>query len=32
MMSQQKWNEMDWDKNGSIDMAEFIVCIHLFIH
>lgn len=31
MMSQQKWNEMDWDNNGSIDMAEFIVSFSTWI-
>ena len=24
MLSQQKWKEMDWDANGTIDFAEFI--------
>eukprot|EP01037_Dinobryon_pediforme_P034527 gene34527-40465_t len=24
MLSQQRWNEMDWDSNGSIDFAEFV--------
>lgn len=24
MMSQQRWNEMDWDDNGTIDFAEFV--------
>lgn len=24
MLSQQRWNEMDWDANGTIDFAEFV--------
>jgi len=24
MLSQQRWSEMDWDSNGSIDFAEFV--------
>ena len=23
-LSQEKWNEMDWDSNGTIDFAEFV--------
>lgn len=24
MLSEQRWGEMDWDKNGNVDFAEFI--------